>query len=150
NLCPVYHAGVIDGVYFMTMRYLKGMPLSRFAGKAIPVPRALEIVIALARALEYAHNQGIVHRDLKPSNVMLCPGGGPVVLDFGLAKQALKDDRLTKAGTLLGTPSYMPPEQVKGELHLIGPPCDVYALGVILFELLTGTLPFTGTPAEVI
>jgi formylglycine-generating enzyme required for sulfatase activity len=153
NLCTVHHAGVIDGVYFLTMRYLQGKPLSHYVGKPIPPARAVEIVVVLAQALEYAHGKGVIHRDLKPSNVMLCPGSGPTIMDFGLAKQTLPlhpDDKLTQSGTMLGTPSYMPPEQVNGELDKMGPCSDVYSLGVILFELLTGRLPFTGTPAQVL
>jgi hypothetical protein len=150
NLCPVHHVGVIDGVYFLTMRFLKGKPLSHDTGRPQPPLKAVEIVLVLARALEYAHGQGVIHRDLKPSNVMLCPDTGPTIMDFGLAKQTLHpDEKLTQSGVMLGTPSYMPPEQINGELDRVGPCSDVYSLGVILFELLTGRLPFTGTAAQV-
>jgi len=151
NLCPVYDVGVLDGVYYLTMRYLKGKLLSEYGGTAQPVRKAVEIVTKLAQALSAAHAKGVIHRDLKPNNVMMCAGVGPVVMDFGLAKQTGRQARqLTRLGTTLGTPSYMPPEQVKGELDRMGPHSDVYSLGVILFELLTGRLPFVGgTAAEV-
>ena len=151
NLCPVYDVGVLDGVYYLTMRYLKGKLLSEYGGTAQPVRKAVEIVTKLAQALTAAHAKGVIHRDLKPNNVMMCAGVGPVVMDFGLAKQTGRQDRtLTQLGTTLGTPAYMPPEQVKGELDRMGPASDVYSLGVILFQMLTGRLPFEGrTAAEV-
>src|SRR5665213_3340847 len=143
NLCPVHDVGTINGVCFLTMRYLKGKLLSDYTGKPQPPRKAVEITAKLAQALESAHTKGVIHRDLKPNNVMMCAGVGPVVMDFGLAKQTKSEDqKLTQAGTTMGTPSYMPPEQVKGELDRIGPASDVYSLGVILFEMLTGRLPF--------
>jgi formylglycine-generating enzyme required for sulfatase activity len=150
NLCPIYDADVIDGTWFMTMRLLPGRPLSAWTDRPHPWPEAVKIVTKLAQALEHAHSQGIIHRDLKPSNIMMCPGTGPTVMDFGLAKHTRHaDQKLTQTGATLGTPAYMPPEQVKGELDRMGPACDVYSLGVILFQLLTGRLPFEGTPGEV-
>ena len=145
NLCPVYDVGVLDGIYYLTMRYLKGKLLSDHTGTAQPPRKAVEVVTKLAQALAAAHARGVIHRDLKPNNVMMCAGVGPVVMDFGLAKQNQgENQKLTQAGTTLGTPAYMPPEQVTGDLDRIGPASDVYSLGVILFELLTGTLPFRG------
>src|SRR5262249_48381729 len=94
--------------------------------------------------------KGVIHRDLKPSNVMMVGGVGPVVMDFGLAKQVRQpDQKLTQAGAALGTPAYMPPEQVTGDVDGMGPASDVYSLGVILYELLTGRLPFAGTAASI-
>jgi formylglycine-generating enzyme required for sulfatase activity/predicted Ser/Thr protein kinase len=146
NLCPVYDAGVHDGVYYLTMRFLKGKLLSDYTGKAQPARKAVEIVAKLAQALESAHAKGVIHRDLKPGNVMMVNGAVPVVMDFGLAKQVQRaDQKLTQFGSRLGTPAYMPPEQVKGNLEQIGPASDIYSLGVILYELLTGRLPFEGT-----
>jgi formylglycine-generating enzyme required for sulfatase activity/serine/threonine protein kinase len=150
NLCPVYDAGVLDGIYYLTMRFLKGKPLSDYTGKPQPARKAVEIVAKLALALEAAHAKGVIHRDLKPGNVMMVSGSGPVVMDFGLAKQVRQPDRkLTQDGSMLGTPAYMPPEQLQGELDRMGPASDVYSLGVILYELLTGRLPFDGTMAMI-
>ena len=151
NLCQVYDVGERDGICYLTMRYLKGRLLSDFTGAPSRRDKAVEIVTKLAQALAAAHAKGVTHRDLKPANVMMCPGVGPVVMDFGLAKQTQPQDRkltqqqgrkLTRMGSILGTPDYMPPEQVKGDLTKLGPTSDVYSLGVILFELLTGRLPF--------
>ena len=150
NLCPVHDAGVLDGIYYLTMRFLKGKLLTDYTGKPQPARKAVEIVTKLAQALEAAHGKGVIHRDLKPSNVMMVAGVGPVVMDFGLAKQVRQpDQKLTQAGAMLGTPAYMPPEQVNGELERMGPASDVYSLGVILYELLTGRLPFEGTTAAI-
>jgi serine/threonine protein kinase/formylglycine-generating enzyme required for sulfatase activity len=150
NLCPVYDVGVQDGIHYLTMRFLKGKLLSEYTDEAQPVRKAVEIVAKLAQALEAAHAKGVIHRDLKPSNVMMVGGVGPVVMDFGLAKQVRQpDQKLTQAGSMLGTPSYMPPEQVNGDLEQMGPASDVYSLGVILYELLTGHLPFEGSTAAV-
>jgi formylglycine-generating enzyme required for sulfatase activity/serine/threonine protein kinase len=150
NLCPIYDVGVIDEIYFLTMRLLPGKPLSAYTGRPHPPREAVKVVMKLAQALEHAHAKGVIHRDLKPGNIIVCPGTGPTVLDFGLAKEIRhQDHKLTQTGATLGTPAYMPPEQVKGELDRMGPASDVYSLGVILFELLTGRVPFVGTVGEV-
>jgi serine/threonine protein kinase len=150
NLCPIYDAGVLDGIYYLTMRYLKGKLLSDYSGQPQPTRKVVEIVTKLALALETAHAKGVIHRDLKPSNIMMVAGVGPVVMDFGLARQVQQaDTRLTQMGATLGTPAYMPPEQVNGELDQMGPASDVYSLGVIFYELLTGRLPFEGTMASI-
>jgi formylglycine-generating enzyme required for sulfatase activity/predicted Ser/Thr protein kinase len=150
NICTVFDAGQIDGRPFITMAYIAGTPLEKEIDPEAPMPqvRAAEIVRKIALALQHAHFTGIVHRDLKPANVMMAAGGEPVVMDFGLAKRVADVDpneaKLTRDGGLLGTPSYMAPEQVKGDSSAIGPATDVYALGVILFEMLTGRTPYAG------
>jgi hypothetical protein len=115
----------------------------------MPQRRSAEIVRKVALALEHAHRKGIVHRDLKPANVMLAAADEPVVMDFGLAKQVAKvnsnEMKLTRVGGIVGTPSYMSPEQVKGEVQTIGPATDIYSLGVMLFEMLTGNTPYSGS-----
>ena len=151
NLCPIYDAGVQDGIYYLTMRYLKGRLLSDYTGEPQPERKVVEIVAKLALALEAAHAREVIHRDLKPTNIMMVTGVGPVVMDFGLAKQVQQADaKLTQAGSMLGTPAYMPPEQVNGDLDQMGPASDIYSLGVILYELLTGRLPFEGPTATLV
>ena len=156
NICTVFDAGQIDGRPFITMAYIAGTPLEEEIDPDVPMPqaRAAEIARKIAVALEHAHRKGTVHRDLKPANVMMAAGGEPVVMDFGLAKRVADADpneaKLTRDGGLLGTPSYMAPEQVKGEVSAIGPATDVYALGVMLFEMLTGRTPYTGAMGVVI
>ena len=137
----------------MTMAYVEGYPLSQLVEPDRPLSQGLaaRIVGKLARAMQEAHARGVIHRDLKPSNVMIDDGGEPVVMDFGLARfSGLADARVTRPGTLLGTPAYMAPEQIHTEPNEVGPACDIYALGVILYELLTGRLPFQGSVLSIL
>src|SRR5262249_10509275 len=127
--------------------YVRGEPLSRKfgPGRPLPVDEAVTLVRTVARALQEAHHHRIIHRDLKPANIMIDDAGQPVVMDFGLAKPCLPlTTQLTAAGDVLGTPAYMSPEQIEGDVARIGPGCDIYALGVIFYELLTGSVPFSG------
>ena len=147
NICPVFDVGDIDGTHYLTMAYIPGKPVSSYLGKKLPAAKQVALLIRkIALALEEAHKNGVVHRDLKPSNVMLDDRGEPIVMDFGLACQTNTPEnaRLTQSGAILGTPAYMAPEQVRGEVHQIGPASDIYALGVMLYQFLTGELPFTG------
>jgi len=153
NVCPVHDAGEIDGVHYMTMAYIEGHTLSVFIrpGKPLPERQVAAVVRKLALALQEAHEHGIIHRDLKPSNIMIDRRHEPVIMDFGLARCAEgPQSHRTQTGTLLGTPAYMSPEQVLGQPDQIGPQADVYGLGVILYELLAGCVPFEGPPAAVI
>ena len=103
------------------------------------------IVSKIARGLHKAHEIGIIHRDLKPDNIMIDLDGEPIVLDFGLARRVDADDQVTAAGVIVGTPSFMSPEQVDGDQSKIGPATDIYSLGIVLYYLLTGQLPFKGS-----
>jgi hypothetical protein len=146
NVCPVYEVGEERGQPYLTMAYIEGETLATAldsAGSMQP-GAAVALVCTVARAMQEAHRRGIVHRDLKPANLMIDPSGRPVIMDFGLAirSTAADDLRLTLTGVALGTPSYMPPEQAGGDTDAIGPPADVYSLGVILYEMVTGRVPF--------
>jgi WD40 repeat protein len=153
HVCPVYDVGQVDGVPYLTMAYIEGQTLAERIqdGPPLPVREAVVLVRQLAQALEVAHGQGVIHRDLKPANVLLNRVGEPAIADFGLARRMNeRDERLTPSGALIGTPTYMSPEQVEGRNEDIGPGADVYALGVILYELLTGNPPFRGALAAVL
>jgi serine/threonine protein kinase len=153
HICPVYDVGEIAGWHYISMAYIEGHSLSDVikANGAQPERQVLLLIRKLALALQEAHNQGIIHRDLKPGNVMLDTRGEPVVMDFGLACQTREGaERITASGVILGSPAYMPPEQLEGNSAQISPAADQYALGVILYELLTGELPFRGSISAVI
>jgi serine/threonine protein kinase len=153
NICPIYDVTEQGGTCFIAMGYVAGKPLSAYlAGKKVqPEREVAKVVRKIALALEEAHAQGILHRDLKPSNIMIDKRGEPIVMDFGVA--CWVDDRaqtrLTQQGALVGTPAYMSPEQIEGRTKL-GPASDIYSLGVVLYELLTGRCPFQGTVLNVI
>lgn len=153
NICPVYDVGQIDGIHYLTMAYIEGRPLSDFIqpGQPWSERQAATLVRKLASALAEAHVRGIVHRDMKPSNVMLDEQGEPLITDFGLARtEGTETSRITQTGAMLGTPAYMSPEQVLGETQAVSHATDIYSLGVILYELLTGRLPFAGVVTAVI
>jgi serine/threonine protein kinase len=153
NICPIYDVGEHDGVAYLTMAFIEGKPLSEYIqpGKAPRQKHVAAVVRKVALALAAAHAQGVVHRDLKPANIMLSPGKGPIVMDFGLAlRQATGDARLTRTGIVMGTPMYMSPEQVSGDPSAVGPSSDIYSLAVILYELLAGRPPFVGSLAEIL
>ncbi len=145
HIVQIHEVGKHQGQPFFVLEYLAGGSLDRLvAGTPQPPRQAAELVQALARAVQYAHERGIVHRDLKPANVLLAEDGTPKVTDFGLAKLADREGGQTRTGDVLGTPSYMAPEQAQGKAREVGPAADVYALGAILYELLTGRPPFLG------
>jgi len=153
HICSVYDVGEIDGVRYISMAYIKGRPLSAYirTDRTQPERSSVLLVSRLARALQEAHAQGIIHRDLKPDNIMINRKREPVIMDFGLARlHRQADSRLTNSGTVLGTPAYMSPEQACGETDRMGPATDIYSLGVVFFEVLTGRVPFEGPFAAVL
>jgi hypothetical protein len=128
------------------MGFIEGESLAaRIARGPLEPRRAAEIVTAVAEAVQYAHERGVIHRDLKPANILLDYAGHPRVTDFGLARRVQAERDLTASGQILGTPSFMPPEQAAGRLHEVGPLSDVYALGAVLYALVTGRPPFPAT-----
>src|SRR5262249_42306639 len=127
---------------FFSMECVDGNSLdARLNGTPLPARDAAGLLGTLAQAVHFAHRHGIVHRDLKPANILLTADGTPKVTDFGLAKK-LDERGLTLAGVVMGTPSYMAPERARGAGHAVGPAADVYALGAVLYECLTGRPPF--------
>ncbi len=145
HIVQIYHIGEADGLPFFELEYLPGGSLDRqLDGTPWEPRRAARLVEQLAQAIAEAHRSGVVHRDLKPANVLLTADGTPKISDFGLAKTLGSDAGLTRSEAIMGSPSYMAPEQADGKAKAVGPAADVYAAGVILYELLTGRPPFRG------
>jgi eukaryotic-like serine/threonine-protein kinase len=144
NIVTVHEVGEVDGQPFFSMEFIEGPTLAqRLAEGPVPGRTAAAYVRQIARAVDHAHLQGILHRDLKPSNIILDQDDQPCVTDFGLARRLdAGKSILTQTGMVVGTPSYMAPEQAAGKSKDLGPACDVYGLGAVLYELLTGRAPF--------
>jgi len=153
HICPIYDAGQYEGQPFVVMAYVDGEPLdSRLGriGRFEDARLAVRLAIQVAQALAAVHSHQIIHRDLKPANILLDRSGQALLTDFGLAREIESGDHLTMEGVVVGTPSYMSPEQATGQHLEVGPPADIYSLGVVLYEMLTGKLPFRGSVCEIL
>jgi eukaryotic-like serine/threonine-protein kinase len=143
NIAGVYDWGAVDGIYYMTMEFVRGQSLRELVaarGRLLPA-QAADVLVQVLAALQHAHRHGIVHRDVKPENVIVTPDGVAKVADFGLAR-AYADGTATRAGAVTGTVQYLAPEQIRGEPA--DPRTDLYSVGILAYELVTGRLPFTG------
>jgi eukaryotic-like serine/threonine-protein kinase len=148
NVVPIYAFGEHEGQPYFTMEYLEGGSLAqKLVGTPLPPREAAELAEIVARAMHHAHERGVIHRDLKPGNVLLAAEGTPKVSDFGFAKHLETEAAMTKTGDIMGTPSYMAPEQASGSINEISRATDVYGLGAILYETVTGRPPFKGATA---
>lgn len=146
GLCQVFDVGRLGNTHYIAMRYVAGTPLSP---RPLREPRVVAILVRkLAVAMAEAHRLAVVHRDLKPANILLTTQGEPVITDFGLALRCDTADVETAAGLFAGTWPYMAPEQIRGDPDALGPGCDIYSLGVVLYEVLTGRRPFRATDRE--
>ncbi len=167
GIVPIYEIGQCDGHHYFSMKFIEGESLSqRLKREASPAadgeekcqPRSadgaelrsrVQLVADVAKAIHFAHQRGIIHRDLKPANILIDREGLPHVTDFGLAKSLSNDSHMTRTGAIVGTPSFMAPEQASGKGHLVTTAADIYGLGAILYVVLTGRAPFEGaTPLE--
>ena len=146
NICAIYDIGEDEGTYFIAMQYVEGHSLADYVESYRQPQQEVAIVVRkIALAMYEAHRHKLVHRDLKPDNVMIDHRGEPVVMDFGLARRSDQEDvRITREGAISGSPAYMSPEQLEGKFAEIDPRSDIYSLGVLFYEGLTGTLPFKG------
>jgi tetratricopeptide (TPR) repeat protein len=148
GIVPIFEVGHNEGQHYFSMGFVDGQSLSqRLALGPLPHREAAALMVKVAEAIEYAHQREVIHRDLKPANILLDRHGNPRVTDFGLAKKVQCDSGLTGSGQIMGTPSYMPPEQAGGKRGEVGPASDVYALGATLYAVLTGRPPFQSATA---
>jgi serine/threonine-protein kinase len=151
HIVQVYEAGTVHGQPYFAMQYVEGRGLDEvLRDGSLPTVEAVRLLAAVARAVAYLHAEGLIHRDLKPSNVLIDRVGRPYLTDFGLARLLERESSLTASGAIVGTPSYMAPEQAAGGKD-VGPRSDIYGLGAILYELLTGRPPFReATPLDTV
>lgn len=145
NIVPIYEVGAFEGNHFFTMKLIDGRSMAHEMPRLVKAPRdGVRLLVKVCRAIHYAHQHSILHRDLKPANILLDSQGEPHVTDFGLAKRTGGDSQLTQTGTIVGTPSYMAPEQAAPSKVPLTTAADVYSLGAMLYEILTGRPPFRG------
>ena len=145
NIVPIYEVGAFEGNHFFTMKLIDGRSMAHEMPRLVKAPRdGVRLLVKVCRAIHYAHQHSILHRDLKPANILLDSAGEPHVTDFGLAKRTGGDSQLTQTGTIVGTPSYMAPEQAAPSKVPLTTAADVYSLGAMLYEILTGRPPFKG------
>ncbi len=150
NLCPVREVGKYRGQHYVVLAFIQGKTLSA-VNRSLEIDEVLRLVRKIARAMQVAHDNDVVHRDLKPANIMLVDDHQPVVMDFGLALRIdVEETDKTEAGNVMGTPAYMSPEQIEGRPNRVGPRSDIYSLGIILYELLTGHKPYEGTLVQIV
>ena len=143
NIVPAYQFGEFNDQHYIVMEYVEGRSLAKVIGRTpLPSDQALRYVKTVAKAIHYAHEANLLHRDLKPHNILIDQNDEPRITDFGLVRQIRVDRNSTLSDIPVGTPSYMPPEQAKGKRRLISPASDVYSLGAILYDCLTGRPPF--------
>ena len=146
NICAIYDVGEDEGTHYIAMQYVEGHSLADYVGsRRQPQDEVARVVRKIAQAMHEAHGYDLVHRDLKPDNVMIDHRGEPVVMDFGLARRSGNEDvKITRDGAISGSPAYMSPEQLGGRVSDVDPRSDIYSLGVLFYEALTGELPFEG------
>src|SRR4051794_34413373 len=146
NIVSIYDRGESDGTYYIAMEYIDGPTLKEEITSRAPLPEAEAVGYAqqVLQALEFAHRRGVIHRDIKPHNMMLTPDGLLKVTDFGIAR-ATNQAEMTEVGSIVGTAQYLSPEQARGQT--VGPQSDLYSMGTVLYEMLTGEVPFTGGSA---
>src|SRR4029434_6207518 len=141
----IYEVGERDGSCYFSMKFVEGGQLDEVVRQTpISIPQAVEIIAKVARTVDYAHEHGILHRDIKPGNILLDAKGEPHLTDFGLARLVESESSVTQTLDVLGTPSYMAPEQAAGETTKLSKATDVYGLSAVLYQLLTGQAPFAG------
>jgi predicted Ser/Thr protein kinase len=149
NIVQIYEVGEIDGAPFFSMEFIESGSLAdQLRTGPIEERAAVQVLIGVARALHFAHRNGVVHRDMKPANILLDPDDVPKVADFGIAKRLTANSALTQSGAVIGTPTYMAPEQARGTSRDVGAAADVYSLGAILYEMLAGRPPFLPDDSE--
>ena len=144
-IVPIYEVGERDGACYFSMKFVEGGQLDEVTRREpMPIRRAVELIAKVARTVHYAHEHGILHRDIKPGNILLDAKGEPHLTDFGLARLVESESSVTHTLDILGTPSYMAPEQAVGNNTAVSNATDVYGIGAVLYQLLTGHPPFAG------